>query len=57
MEKLEALNLDENERQVLQQIFNNRYISRIQISKNLEINKATISNLLNRLKLKNSLLK
>ena len=33
MEKLEALNLDENERQVLQQIFNNRYISRIQISK------------------------
>ncbi|MEM5418511.1 ROK family protein [Staphylococcus gallinarum] len=52
MEKLEALNLDENERQVLQQIFNNRYISRIQISKNLEINKATISNLLNRLKLK-----
>ncbi|MCG7339157.1 ROK family transcriptional regulator [Staphylococcus sp. ACRSN] len=50
MEEVEALNLDDNERQVLQQIFNNRYISRVQISKNLEINKATISNLLNRLK-------
>lgn len=52
MEKVEALNLDDNERQVLQQIFNNRYISRVQISKNLEINKATISNLLNKLKIK-----
>lgn len=52
MEKVEALNLDDNERQVLQQIFNNRYISRVQISKNLEINKATISNLLNKLKVK-----
>lgn len=50
MEKLDVTNLDSNQKLVLQQIFNNELISRIQISKNLGINKATISSILNKLK-------
>ncbi|ANQ65380.1 ROK family transcriptional regulator [Staphylococcus equorum] len=46
------LKISMNERRVLKQIFNNHNISRTQISKNLEINKATISNILNALKKK-----
>jgi len=46
------LKISMNERRVLKQIFNNNNISRTQISKNLEINKATISNILNALKKK-----
>ncbi|KRG08554.1 transcriptional repressor XylR [Staphylococcus sp. NAM3COL9] len=46
------LKINMNERRVLKQIFNNHNISRTQISKNLEINKATISNILNALKKK-----
>ncbi|PTI20421.1 XylR family transcriptional regulator, partial [Staphylococcus xylosus] len=42
--------VNENEKRVLKQIFNNSNISRTQISKNLELNKATISNILNNLK-------
>ncbi|MFQ3844582.1 ROK family protein [Staphylococcus pseudoxylosus] len=42
--------INENEKRVLKQIFNNSNISRTQISKNLELNKATISNILNNLK-------
>ncbi|MDH9161628.1 ROK family transcriptional regulator [Staphylococcus succinus] len=50
MDELNVLKLDENQKRVIQQIFKNKLISRIQISKNLGINKATISNILNKLK-------
>lgn len=50
MKQAEVLNLNSNQKLVLQQIFNNQSISRIQISKNLGINKATISSILNKLK-------
>lgn len=50
MKQIDALDLNENQRRVIQQIFNNKLISRVQISKDLNINKATISSILNKLK-------
>ncbi|QAZ58011.1 ROK family transcriptional regulator [Staphylococcus aureus] len=46
------LNINDNEKRVLREIYNHHNISRTQISKNLEINKATISSILNKLKYK-----
>lgn len=46
------LNINDNEKRVLREIYNHHNISRTQISKNLEINKATISSILNKLKIK-----
>ena len=39
----------DNSKLVLQQIFNNENISRAQISKNLNLNKATVSSIFNEL--------
>ncbi len=47
-----VLNINDNEKRVLREIYNHHNISRTQISKNLEINKATISSILNKLKYK-----
>ncbi|HDB5282002.1 TPA: MarR family transcriptional regulator, partial [Staphylococcus aureus] len=44
--------MNDNEKRVLREIYNHHNISRTQISKNLEINKATISSILNKLKYK-----
>ncbi|XOI46926.1 Putative ROK-family transcriptional regulator [Mammaliicoccus lentus] len=46
------LNINSNEKLVLKEIFNHQNISRTEISKNLGINKATISSILNKLKSK-----
>ena len=51
MEQL-FLNINSNEKLVLKEIFNHQNISRTEISKNLGINKATISSILNKLKSK-----
>ena len=51
-----TLNITMNEKRVLREIFNHNNISRTQISKNLEINKATISSILNSLKAKSLVL-
>ncbi|WP_411842810.1 ROK family protein [Salinicoccus sp. HZC-1] len=42
--------LDKNSKLILQQIFNNENITRVQIAKNLDMNKATVTNILNDLK-------
>lgn len=41
---------DKNSKLILQQIFNNENITRVQIAKNLDMNKATVTNILNDLK-------
>lgn len=41
---------DKNSKLILQQIFNNENITRVQIAKNLNINKATVTNILNDMK-------
>lgn len=41
---------DKNSKMILQQIFNNENITRVQIAKNLDMNKATVTNILNDLK-------
>ncbi|MGS0652665.1 MarR family transcriptional regulator, partial [Staphylococcus arlettae] len=56
MNKNLTLNITMNEKRVLKEIFNHNNISRTQISKNLEINKATISSILNSLKAKSLVL-
>ena len=52
MENNLFLNINSNEKLVLKEIFNHQNISRTEISKNLGINKATISSILNKLKSK-----
>lgn len=41
---------DKNSKLILQQIFNNENITRVQIARNLDMNKATVTNILNDLK-------